>query len=89
MSIVVSLLTLMSPSSWFEMMLDDAAGLRQRGRRPRQRRLSHPPIKQISHRASTQPGISGVFDELAETGGRVASRAVNGLVLAHRSRPPS
>jgi hypothetical protein len=43
----------------------------------------HPPIKQISHRAGTEPGISGVFDELAKTSGGVASRTVDGL-----GRPP-
>jgi hypothetical protein len=47
------------------------------------RRLPYPPIKQISHRAGTEPGISGVFDELAKTRGGVASRTVHGL-----GRPP-
>ncbi|MEO8267818.1 MAG: hypothetical protein ABI706_20125 [Ilumatobacteraceae bacterium] len=67
----------------FEMMLDDAAGLRQSGRRPRRQRLPHPPIKKISHRAGTQPSIAGIFDKLAETGAGMAARAVNGL-----ARPP-
>ena len=68
---------------WFEMVLDDAAGLRQCGRRPRRRRVRHPPIKKISHGSGAEPGISGVFDELAKSGGGVASRAMDGL-----GRPP-
>lgn len=69
--------------NWFEMVLDDAAGLRQCGRGPRRRRVSHPPIKQISHCSGTEPGISGILDELTKTGGCMSSRAMDGL-----GRPP-
>ena len=65
---------------WDEVTVNDRASLAGRWRCPRRRGCGEPPLQQIGHRPSSQPGIASLGYEIGQLALGVAASAVDGLV---------